>query len=107
MLYELAPLHTGSGKSSLIVALWRLVEPAGGSVFLDGVNLASIELAQLRNAITCIPQDPVLFSGTVRFNLDPFREHGDERIWYGRGGKRIYAIHVIRWRIDSQEHEGF
>ena len=63
--------RTGSGKSSLLVALWRIVEPDSGRIWLDGEDTSRLPLACLRAAITCIPQDPVLFSGTVRHNLHP------------------------------------
>jgi ABC-type multidrug transport system fused ATPase/permease subunit len=63
--------RTGSGKSSLLVALWRLCEPDSGRVWLDGVDTSLLRLARLRGSITCIPQEPILFSGTVRHNLNP------------------------------------
>jgi ABC-type multidrug transport system fused ATPase/permease subunit len=63
--------RTGSGKSSLLVALWRLCEPDSGRIWLDGVDTSLLPLARLRGAITCIPQEPILFSGTVRHNLNP------------------------------------
>lgn len=75
--------RTGSGKSTMLTALWRLVEPEHGSVWLDGVNTLRLKLSVLRSAITCIPQDPVLFSGTVRHNLDPAgaSSHSDFDLW--------------------------
>lgn len=59
--------RTGSGKSSLVAALFRLVELSGGSVEIDQLNIASLDLEQLRSQLTIIPQDPVLFSGSVRY----------------------------------------
>jgi len=61
--------RTGAGKSSLTLALFRIVEAAGGSIVLDGVDIAKIGLHELRSRITIIPQDPVLFSGSLRMNL--------------------------------------
>ncbi|KAL4216369.1 hypothetical protein ACF0H5_024096 [Mactra antiquata] len=74
--------RTGAGKSSLTLCLFRLIESAGGSIFIDGLDISKIGLHDLRNKLTILPQDPVIFSGTLRSNLDPFLRYNDESIWY-------------------------
>lgn len=73
--------RTGSGKSSMMIALLRMVEVCDGSIVIDGLNLSELGLDDIRKKITIIPQDPVVFSGTIRFNLDPFSEHTDVELW--------------------------
>ena len=73
--------RTGAGKSSITLSLFRIIEAAAGNINIDGVNIADIGLTRLRSALTIIPQDPVLFSGTLRFNLDPFSQYTDTEVW--------------------------
>ncbi|KAI8125132.1 Multidrug resistance-associated protein 1 [Lucilia cuprina] len=73
--------RTGAGKSSLTLSLFRIIEAAGGRILIDGIDIATMGLHMLRSRLTIIPQDPVLFSGSLRINLDPFEVKSDAEIW--------------------------
>jgi len=89
-IYPYLPFKTGTGKSSVITALYRLVELTSGSIWIDGVDISTVGLTDLRSGIASIPQDALLFSGTLRTNLDPFGEHDDATLWDAL--KRAYLV---------------
>ena len=74
--------RTGAGKSSLFLTLFRIIERDSGKIMIDGQDIETLGLNDLRRALAIIPQEPVLFSGTVRFNLDPFNEFEDSKLWF-------------------------
>lgn len=73
--------RTGAGKSSLTLSLFRIIEAAEGKIIIDGINISEIGLHDLRSKLTIIPQDSILFSGSLRLNLDPFDMYSDAEVW--------------------------
>ncbi len=80
-LYLSLSLSCSCGKSSLMVALFHIEPLASGRILIDGIDISTVPLRTLRSKLCIIPQDPVMFSATVRFNLDPFDEFTDEQVW--------------------------
>ncbi|KAI9266436.1 P-loop containing nucleoside triphosphate hydrolase protein [Phascolomyces articulosus] len=83
--------RTGSGKSTLALSLFRFMEATSGSITIDGIDISQLGLHDLRSQLNIIPQDPVLFSGTLRSNLDPFHEFTDADLYAAL--KRAHLIH--------------
>ncbi|KAK2916503.1 hypothetical protein Q8A67_000877 [Cirrhinus molitorella] len=95
--------RTGAGKSSLTLGLFRIIEAAQGEICIDGVNIAELGLHELRSRITIIPQDPVLFSGSLRMNLDPFDGYTDEEVW--RALELAHLKNFVSGLPDKLNHE--
>ncbi|KAF6112505.1 ATP binding cassette subfamily C member 10 [Phyllostomus discolor] len=98
--------RTGSGKSSLLLVLFRLLEPSSGRVLLDGVDTSQLELAELRSQLAIIPQEPFLFSGTVRENLDPRGLYEDLALWQAVEQCHLREVITSMGGLDGELGEG-
>ncbi|KAJ3222977.1 Multidrug resistance-associated protein 1 [Chytriomyces hyalinus] len=99
--------RTGSGKSTLMDAFFRLLEASGGAIYIDGEDIANIGLTKLRSSIQMIPQSPTLFEGTMRSNIDALEKYQDEDIWYALEcvGMKEYVA-SLNEKLDSRVTEG-
>ncbi|XP_076469030.1 multidrug resistance-associated protein 1-like [Babylonia areolata] len=95
--------RTGAGKSSLTLALFRLIEPARGEVRIDDVSTSSLGLHDLRSRLTILPQDPVIFAGSLRMNLDPFARFADKEVWESL--RHAHLIDFVEGLKDGLDHE--
>ncbi|CAK9087596.1 ATP-binding cassette sub-family C member 2 (Canalicular multidrug resistance protein) (Canalicular multispecific organic anion transporter 1) (Multidrug resistance-associated protein 2), partial [Durusdinium trenchii] len=98
--------RTGAGKSSVLNLLLRIVEAESGCVKVDGLDIKTLGLHRLRHSITVIPQDPVLFSGTLRFNLDPLNKAADGGQYWQALQRSHLSDHVARLERENAEDEG-
>lgn len=99
--------RTGAGKSSLTMALFRILEAASGSIIVDGVRLSDIGLHDVRGRFTIIPQDPVLFSGSLRYNLDPFDKYSDDQLWRSLQLSHLHQfVHQLPAGLQHEVNEG-
>lgn len=98
--------RTGAGKSSLVSVLFRLVEPEG-CITIDGIEISKLGLHDVRGKISIIPQDPVLFSGTIRNNLDPFNQYPDDKLWESLQESNLaVAVQSMPGNLDANITEG-
>ncbi|XP_071510282.1 ATP-binding cassette sub-family C member 9-like, partial [Diadema antillarum] len=99
--------RTGSGKSSLTLTLFRIIDMFEGNILIDGINIGMLPLKELRKRLAIIPQDPVLFTGTIRFNLDPLGEKSDDEIWQALEIAQLKAVVTgLEKGLDSEVSEG-
>ncbi|KAJ3312633.1 hypothetical protein HDV04_002775 [Boothiomyces sp. JEL0838] len=95
--------RTGAGKSTLSLAFFRILPYSEGTIYIDGIDVSKLGTHDLRSNLTIIPQDPVLFEGTLRSNLDPLDEHSDEAIWDAL--KHTHVLESLQTAEDAKEGE--
>lgn len=99
--------RTGAGKSSLVLAIFRMIPAVDGAIFIDGINTAKTSLFDLRHNLSIIPQDSHLFEGTLRQNLDPFGEYSDDKLWKVLAHSNLKeTVKELGEGLDSQVKEG-
>ena len=98
--------RTGCGKSTLMLALYRIVEPSSGSIKIDGVEVTGIGLYDLRSRLSLVPQDPVIFTGSLRSNLAPFGDQTDGAMWQALRQAGLEST-VRGFEVRSHQHSGF
>ncbi|KAG0430325.1 hypothetical protein HPB47_022814 [Ixodes persulcatus] len=98
--------RTGAGKSTITLSLFRIIEAAAGKIVVDDVDIAALGLHDLRSKITIIPQDPVLFHGTLRFNLDPSGQHDTAELWWALDKSHLGDFFRATHGLDFEVTEG-
>mmetsp|Transcript_35993 Transcript_35993/g.59943 ORF Transcript_35993/g.59943 Transcript_35993/m.59943 type:complete len:1348 (+) Transcript_35993:160-4203(+) len=99
--------RTGSGKSTLLIGLFRLVEKTSGSIVIDGLDVSNLSLDDLRSRLAIIPQEPVMFKGTVRTNLDPLSQYSDAELWSALEITHLKSyVESLPQKLDTPVSEG-
>ena len=95
--------RTGAGKSTITLSLFRIIEPVNGRILIDNLDISQIGLHDLRSKLSIIPQDAVLFTGSIRFNLDPFDKHSDDEIYESL--EHAHLIDFVNTLEDGIQHK--